>query len=150
LIAINQHNPTQTKTIVCFLSVPFPFSLFFTRLFPGLPSFVVTRSVIMLQQEESDATSTSTTPKGTTSSPRPAPFPVPVIKDSRVKQRPKCYFCRRRLETVFQICRCNKMFCSLCINVGVHKCEVLLAPDVEAPSSTLTMRNTEEEAWPQK
>jgi hypothetical protein len=42
------------------------------------------------------------------------------------------------------------MFCSLCINVGVHKCEVLLAPDVEAPSSTLTMRNTEEEAWPQK
>ena len=45
-----------------------------------------------------------------------------IVKDSRIKQRPRCYLCRKRLETVFQVCRCCKMFCAACVDPKAHKC----------------------------
>ena len=47
------------------------------------------------------------------------------VKDSRTKKRPRCCLCRKRLQTIFQVCICEKVYCSICINTSVHKCPEL-------------------------
>ena len=40
----------------------------------------------------------------------------------RVKKKPQCAGCKKKLTNVFAVCRCKRMYCYSCVNPESHKC----------------------------
>lgn len=47
------------------------------------------------------------------------------MQEDKSKKRVQCACCRRKLVTVFSVCRCRYMYCCSCVDPRVHMCSKL-------------------------